>query len=122
MDVGSIFMKHQKYVLSYFFLALAIIGALFPMLANIEFMQLYGPNFNIELFIQLANNNSASRSISRDLLISSTSILVWIYFESKRINMKNIWIVYFGTFIISFAFAAPLFLFLRERRLIEINE
>ena len=31
-------------------------------------------------------------------------------------------IVYFGTFLIAFAFSAPFFLFLRERRIIELEK
>jgi len=36
--------------------------------------------------------------------------------------MKNMWVVYIGTFLIAFAFSAPYFLFLRERRIIELEK
>ena len=42
--------------------------------------------------------------------------------ESKKLNMKNMWVVYIGTFLIAFAFSAPFFLFLRERRIIELEK
>ncbi|MDP6834013.1 MAG: DUF2834 domain-containing protein, partial [Prochlorococcaceae cyanobacterium ETNP1_MAG_9] len=50
------------------------------------------------------------------------AITVWIFSESRRLKMKNLWIVIVGTFTIAFAFSAPLFLFLRERRLIELEK
>tara|TARA_B100000214_G_C23748936_1_gene526780 strand:+ start:161 stop:511 length:351 start_codon:yes stop_codon:yes gene_type:complete len=107
--------------LKWLYLVLAILGAILPTLANIEFAKSYGPAFDIQLFIQLANNNPAAQSLSRDLLIGSTSVFVWIISESKRLEMKNLWIVILTTFTIAFAFSAPLFLYLRERRIEEMN-
>ncbi len=103
----------------YFFLA--ICGALFPTLANIEFVRLYGPSFDISKFISMANINPASQSLARDLFIASTAIFVWIISESNRLKMKNLWIIILSTFTIAFAFSAPLFLFLRELRLEEME-
>ena len=103
----------------YFFLA--ILGDVLPTLANIEFEKSYGPAFYIKLFIELANNNPASQSLSRDLFIGSSAVFVWIISESKRLEMKNLWIVILTTFAIAFAFSAPLFLYLRELRIEEMN-
>ena len=107
--------------LKWVFLFLAILGAVFPTLANIEFIKTYGPSFDIQLFIELANNNPASQSLSRDLFIGSSAVFVWIISESKRLEMKNLWIVILTTFTIAFAFSAPLFLYLRELRIEEMN-
>ena len=107
--------------LKWVYLILAILGAVLPTLANIEFAKSYGPAFDIQLFIDLANNNPASQSLSRDLLIGATAIFVWIISESKRLDMKNLWVVILTTFTIAFAFSAPLFLFLRELRIEEMN-
>ena len=104
------------------YLLFAIAGAVFPTLANIDFMMQYGASFDLVKFIELANINPAAVSLSRDLLISSSCLIVWIFVESKRLKIKNTWIVFLGTFTISFAFSAPLFLFLRERRLLEIDK
>ena len=114
--------KNNKYKLSYLYLVLAICGAVFTMLSNYNFAIEYGANFDILKFIQLANINPAAESISRDLFIGASAIFIWIVNESKKLNIKNMWVVYIGTFLIAFAFSAPLFLFLRERRLIEISE
>ena len=113
-------MKQIKW-LKWIYFFLAIFGAVLPTLANIEFAKNYGPAFDIQLFIELANNNPASQSLSRDLFIGSTAVFVWIISESKRLEMKNLWIVILTTFTIAFAFSAPLFLYLRELRIEEIN-
>ena len=100
----------------------AILGGILPTLANIEFMQNYGPGFDIAKFIELANVNPAAESLSRDLMVSATAITIWIFSEARRLKIKNLWLVILTTFTIAFAFSAPLFLFLRERRLIELEK
>ena len=114
-------LKDNKYIMSYLYLFISILGAIFPMISNFNFVMEYGSSFDINQFIQLANANPAAESISRDLLIGASAIFIWIVNESRKLNMKNMWIVYAGTFLIAFAFSAPFFLFLRERRIIEMN-
>ena len=115
-------LKDNKQILSYIYLLLSIIGAILPMMANFDFAMEYGNSFDIKNFISLANSNPAAQSISRDLFIGASAVFIWIINESKKLNVKNMWIVYFGTFLIAFAFSAPFFLFLRERRIIEIGK
>lgn len=112
-------LKDNKKLLSYLYLFLSILGAIFPMISNFEFAREYGNSFDIKNFILLANANPAAQSISRDLLIGASAIFIWIVNEAKKLDMRNMWIVYLGTFLIAFAFSAPFFLFLRERRLLE---
>ena len=109
-------------MLSYLYLFLSILGAVLPMMANFEFAREYGNSFDINNFIALANANPAAQSISRDLLVGASAIFIWIANESKKLKMKNMWVVYVGTFLIAFAFSAPFFLFLRERRIIELEK
>ena len=114
-------LKDNKQLISYLYLFLSILGAILPMMANFDFAMQYGNSFDIKNFISLANANPAAQSISRDLLVGASAVFIWIINESKKLNIKNMWIVYFGTFLIAFAFSAPFFLFLRERRIIEIE-
>tara|TARA_Y100000589_G_scaffold143703_1_gene137164 strand:- start:1443 stop:1811 length:369 start_codon:yes stop_codon:yes gene_type:complete len=115
-------LKNNKYIISYIYLILAILGAILPMISNFHFAYEYGFAFDIKKFIELANENPAAESISRDLFISASAVFIWIVNESKKLKVKNMWIIYLGTFLIAFAFSAPFFLFLRERRLIEIEK
>ena len=115
-------LKDNKQILCYLYLFLSILGAILPMLANFEFAMEYGNNFDLKNFIELANINPAAKSISRDLFIGASAVFIWIVNESKKLNMKNMWIIYLGTFLIAFAFSAPFFLFLRERRIIEMEK
>ena len=114
-------LKDKKQTLSFLYLFLSILGAILPMLANFDFAMEYGNSFDIKYFISLANANPAAQSISRDLLVGATAVFIWIVNESRKLSIKNMWIVYIGTFLIAFAFSAPFFLFLRERRILEIE-
>ncbi len=115
-------LKDNKKIISYIYLFLSILGAVLPWMANLEFAREYGNSFDINNFIALANANPAAQSLSRDLLVGASAIFIWIVNESKKLDMKNMWVVYIGTFLIAFAFSAPFFLFLRERRIMELEK
>ena len=92
-----------------------------PTLSNIDFIRDYRPGFDIIKFIELANANPAAESLSRDLIVGAVAITIWLFSEARRLRMKNLWIVIISMFTIAFAFAVPLFLLLRERRLMELE-
>ena len=106
--------------LAWLYLALAIAGAVLPWLANLDYMRQYGSSFDIGVFVQLANANPAAQSLSRDLLVGASAFTVWMVIESRRLGMRHLWLVLLSSVTIAFAFAAPLFLCLRERRLAEL--
>ena len=106
--------------LAWLYLALAVAGGILPWLANFDYMRQYGSSFDLKLFVELANDNPAAQSLSRDLLVGATAMTVWIVVESRRLEMRHLWVVLLSSVTIAFAFAAPFFLFLRERRLAEL--
>ena len=106
--------------LAWLYLALAVAGGILPWLANFDYMRQYGSSFDLNLFVELANANPAAQSLSRDLLVGATAMTVWIVVESRRLEMRHLWVVLLSSVTIAFAFAAPFFLFLRERRLAEL--
>jgi hypothetical protein len=106
--------------LAWLYLALAVAGGILPWLANFDYMRQYGSSFDLKLFVELANANPAAQSLSRDLLVGATAMTVWIVVESRRLEMRHLWVVLLSSVTIAFAFAAPFFLFLRERRLAEL--
>tara|TARA_Y100001968_G_C19007590_1_gene548950 strand:+ start:182 stop:556 length:375 start_codon:yes stop_codon:yes gene_type:complete len=114
-------MKSSGSFLRWIYLFLSFLGAILPTLSNIDFIRTYGPGFDLNHFIQLANINPAAESLSRDLFVGASAVFIWIISESRRLKMKNLWIVILSTFLIAFAFSAPLFLYLRELRLLEIE-
>ena len=103
------------------YLILALLGAVLPWLANLEFIKVHGGGFDLGLFINLANANPAAQSLSRDLLVSSTAVSIWIVVEARRLKMRGLPATLALCFGVAFACGAPFFLFLRERRLQELS-
>ena len=106
--------------LKWLYLALAISGAVLPWLANLDFIREYGSRFDLGMFVRLANANPAASSLSRDLAIGATAVVIWIVQESKRLQMRGLPWVLLSCITLAFACGAPLFLYLRERRLEEL--
>lgn len=102
------------------YLALAAAGAVLPWLANWSFIQDYGPSFDLGLFVRLANANAAAQSLSRDLLVGASAVTLWMVLETRRLRLRGLPWVLLSCVTVAFAFGAPLFLYLRERRLAEL--
>ncbi|MCX5951148.1 MAG: DUF2834 domain-containing protein [Cyanobacteria bacterium] len=106
--------------LAWLYLTLAIAGAVLTWQANLAFMQAHGTAFDLGLFVRLANANPAAQSLSRDLAVAATAFTVWMVAESRRLTMKGLPWVLLICVTIAFACGGPLFLYLRERRLMEM--
>ena len=61
--------------------------------------------------------NAASKSLSWDLTIACLAGLLWIFFESRRLGLRFFWIYIVLAFGVAYAFAFPLFLFVRQGKL-----
>ena len=73
----------MRSVLIWSYLFLAVLGAVLPWQANLEFMQMgTGSGFDLSGFIRDANLTAASRSLSRDLIIGATAFTIWIAIEA----------------------------------------
>lgn len=103
----------------YFGLALA--GLVLTQQANWQFIQTYG-GFKLGQFIADAASNAAGQSLSWDLAIGATAILIWMITESKRIGMKHSQWPILISISVAFAAGVPLFLALRERHLKKIKQ
>lgn len=106
---------------AWLYLALAVAGAILPWLANLDFIRAEGAAFDLGQFIRQANANPAARSLSSDLAIGATAVTIWMVRESRRLGMRGLGWVLLSCVTIAFAFGAPLFLHLRERRLLELS-
>lgn len=111
----------DKNPLAWLYLTLAIAGAVLTWQANIAFIQDHGKAFDLGLFVRLANANPAAQSLSRDLAVAATAFTVWMVAESRRLAMKGMPWVLLISVTIAFACGGPLFLYLRERRLMEMG-
>lgn len=113
----------MRNVLVWSYLFLALLGAVLPWQANLEFIQAgSGTGFDLSGFIRDANLTAASRSLSRDLIIGATAFTIWIAIEGRRLQVRGWWISLVLCVTVSFACGGPFFLHLRERRLLELEK
>jgi hypothetical protein len=99
------------------YLALAIFGLAITWYYNLQFMAESGGSFDVTEFIAAGATNAAAQSLSWDLAIACITGLTWIYFESKRMGLRFFWVYIILAFGLAFAFAFPLFLFVRQGKL-----
>jgi hypothetical protein len=99
------------------YLLLAIAGVVMTWYYNLQFMQESGGSFDLAEFMAASSSNAASQSLSWDLAIACLAGLLWIFFESKRLGMRFFWVYIILAFSVAYAFAFPLFLFMRQGKL-----
>ena len=68
----------MRKALPWIYLLLAVLGAVLPWRANLEFIAESGQTFDLQRFINDANVTAASRSVSADLLIGASAVSSWI--------------------------------------------
>lgn len=56
-----------------------------------------------------------------DIIISAIVLIIFIIYEGKKLEMKNLWIPILATLCVGISFGLPLFLWLREDFKQEIN-
>ena len=99
------------------YLLLAIIGLVMTWYYNLQFIADSGGSFDIASFVAAGSTNAAAQSLSWDLAIACIAGLTWIFFESRRLGLRFFWIYIILAFSIAYAFAFPLFLFIRQGKL-----
>lgn len=102
--------------LQFLYGVLAIIGVFVTWYFNLQPMEMS--------YIEGLYANPAASSFTNDLIVVVTAFLVWSFVETGRLKMSYVlWTVGFVlTFVIAAAMTVPLFMLLRERRLIAMAE
>jgi hypothetical protein len=100
---------------------LALAGAAVTWYFNIRFMIDEAGVFSLATFIKNGFANPAAASMASDVLIGAVAFLLWLPFEARRLAMRRWWVYAVLTLSVAFAFAFPLFLLMRERRLEQIK-
>ncbi len=100
------------------FLLLTIIGTILPNIfvlkESFESGNYLLYRYPIDTFHGMFANNISS-AFAIDLLFVVMLFLVWSYRESKKYNMKNVYLIWIYTFAFGIAGGLPLFLYFREK-------
>jgi hypothetical protein len=114
-------MKLRK-TLMYVYLLCAVAGLIVPWYYNLQFLLYSGKQFTVYQLFADGMSTSLGASITMDLFIGATPFFIWMMYEGYRLKMKNMWFYFIATYLIAFAFTCPLFLYMRERKLMELEQ
>ncbi len=104
------------------YLVLTLIGTLLP---NIFVIKETIRSGNILLYAHPLDTfsamfvNNISTAFIIDLLFIVILFLFWSYKEARRLEIKNVYLVWIYTFVFGIAGGLPLFLYFREKKKIE---
>jgi hypothetical protein len=108
--------KNRQYIYG----VLAVAGLLATWYFNFRFMEEHD-GFSVAAFLAGGYANAAASSLTSDLTVGVLAFLVLLVAESRRLEMSRPWVYVALTFGVAFAFAFPLFLLMRERRLASLE-
>lgn len=97
------------------YLILTILGISSTWYYNLNFMMENGTD--IRDFVAAVTTNDAAMSIAYDISIVAIAFLFWSFHEAKKLGMKNWWVYPIVSCTVAIAFGAPLFLYMREKKL-----
>lgn len=99
------------------YLVLALMGLVATWYFNILYMQAGGSFIDFPAAVSLLYTNPLSSSFTTDIIVAFITFVVWSVVESRRIGMRAAWLYPLLGLLLAFAFAFPLFLYMRERHL-----
>lgn len=100
-----------------FYLVMSLVGLIIPYSFFSSYINLDGMNV-IVAYEELVSSTLSLFAWS-DIIISAIVLIVFIIVESKKIGMKKYFIPILGTLFVGVSFGLPLFLYLREKHLLE---
>ncbi|MDR1313883.1 MAG: DUF2834 domain-containing protein [Deltaproteobacteria bacterium] len=98
--------------MGYFYLGLALLGAVAPYSFLGQFLAANGPDF--EALKAQAAASPVSAYFAVNMLVAALVTLVFIVREGRRLRMKGLWLPVVATFAIGVSCGLPLFLYLRK--------
>jgi hypothetical protein len=96
------------------YLLLAIPGFILPYYFFILFLIDNGLNLTLIISQLFANNISTFFAV--DLIITAIALMIFVFIEAKRYQMRNSWVYIISTLLVGPSFALPLFLYFWEGR------
>ncbi len=101
------------------YLVFCVLGTVLPLSQFAPWLSANG--LAIGLLVQEAFSPPVAAFAWWDVLISALVTLVFVFSEGRRLGMKHLWLPVLGLCTVGVSLALPLFLLLREQRLIQLN-
>jgi hypothetical protein len=101
------------------YLAIAVLGTMMPLSQFIPFLLVHG--LDVSLFFEQLWATPVSRFFGWDVIVSSLALWAFMYHESRRLPLKNLWVYVAAGLLAGVSAGLPLFLFAREISLEKLN-
>ncbi|MDR1080480.1 MAG: DUF2834 domain-containing protein [Deltaproteobacteria bacterium] len=98
--------------MGYFYLGLALLGAVAPYSFLGQFLASSGPDF--QLLKAQAVQTPVSAYFAVNMLVAALVTVVFIAREGRRLRMRGLWLPLLATLAIGVSCGLPLFLYLRK--------
>ncbi|MFY9621095.1 MAG: DUF2834 domain-containing protein [Pyrinomonadaceae bacterium] len=96
------------------YLLLCVIGTVLPYWFLVPFLREHG--LDLRLIGEQLFANQISSFFGMDVIVTTVCLWIFIYFEGRRVRMKNLWAPVIASLTVGVSLGLPLFLFLRESR------
>ncbi len=106
--------------MQWLYLICAILGTVLPLSQFLPFLAQHG--FDLPLFFKQLFETHVSAFFGLDVIVSSIVLWLFVFSEGRRRGMKNLWLYVLCNLTVGVSLALPLFLFLRERKLVSAAE
>jgi len=101
------------------YLALCFVGALLPYWQFVPWVVEHG--INLPLLLRELFANRISAFFGMDVLVSAIVLVVFTRVESARLNIRRRWLPVLAVFTVGVSLALPMFLYMREVRLVHLK-
>jgi hypothetical protein len=99
------------------YLVLCVLGLVLPYWQFVPWVAANG--LNMPLFFQQLFANHIGAFFGMDVLVSAVALMVFARSESSRLGVPGRWLPLIAVLTVGVSLALPLFLYMRERKLVE---
>ena len=103
--------------MKWLYLIAAFLGAALPLSFLFPFLQQNG--LDLPLLVRQLFQNNVSAFFGVDVIVTSVVLWLFVFSEGRRRGMKRLWVYVVCNLAVGVSLALPLFLFFRERTLLE---
>jgi hypothetical protein len=94
---------------------LCVVGFVLPYIPFTLFVMDNG--LDLGQFVQSLFVNNSTAMLTADIVISSLVFWLFLFYEGRRLGMKNLWVYVAANLLVGLSLALPLFLYFREAAL-----
>lgn len=102
------------------YLVLCVAGTVLPYSQFVPFVMEHG--MDMRLFIEQLFANRISGFFGWDVIVSSVVLWVMVAVEGRRAGVKHLWAPIAANLAVGVSLGLPLFLYMRERRLVFLRD